>query len=127
MKRSLWFALIMMGSGALSACGPIGYHYSVSLNAAQALAEAKAANAEKLAPYEYWSAVTYLTMAREKASYADYQNAWDYGERSEAASQKAKRIASEKGEEGPGAERETHAPTEVIDSQGTAVSPAGGK
>ena len=67
MKRSLWFTLIMLGAGALSACGPIGYHYSVSLKAAQALAEAKAANAEKLAPYEYWSAVTYLKMAREKA------------------------------------------------------------
>jgi len=109
----------MLGAGALSACGPIGYHYSVSLKAAQALAEAKAANAEKLAPYEYWSAVTYLKMAREKASYADYQNAWDYGERCEAAAQKAKKLASEKGEEGPAAQRETHAPTQVIDASGS--------
>ena len=116
MKRSLWFALFMMMAGAISACGPIDYLNTVTRKATRALADAKAANAEQLAPYEYWTGVTYLNMAREKASYADYMIAVDYGERSEAASLKAKGLASKTGAEGPSAERDTHAPAEVINT-----------
>ena len=67
----------------LAACGPIDYLNTVTLKATRAVADAKAANAEKLAPYEYWSALTYLQMAREKVGYADFEDAVTYGEKSE--------------------------------------------
>lgn len=98
----------------LAACGPIDYLNTVTLKATRAVADAKAANAEKLAPYEYWSALTYLQMAREKVGYADFEDAVTYGEKSEEMAIKAKKLAAEKGQEGPDARRETHAPAEVI-------------
>jgi len=52
--RSLCIALTAAG---LLGCGPIDYLYTVALNANRAVAQAKAAGAEQLAPYEYWSAV----------------------------------------------------------------------
>jgi len=104
----------MLMAGALSACGPIDYLNTVTRRATRAVAEAKAANAEQHSPYEYWTAVTYLNMAREKATYADYMIAVDYGERCEAAAIKAKNLASKTAEEGPSGARDTHAPAEVI-------------
>jgi hypothetical protein len=97
-KRLLCVAALAAG---LSACGPIDYLNTVTRKATRAVAEAKTADAERLAPYEYWSAVEYLHMAREKAAYADYQIAIDYGERSEKMGKEARRIASEKHQSGP--------------------------
>lgn len=74
-------------------CGPVSYIYTVTNKASRALAEAKAAKAKKLAPYEYWSAVTYLHMAREKAGEADFQLAVDYGRRAVKMSRDAARVA----------------------------------
>ncbi len=108
----------------LGACGPVDYLNTVTLKATRAVADAKAANAEKLAPYEYWSALTYLQMAREKVGYADFEDAVNYGEKSEEMAKKAKKLAAEKGQEGPDARRETHAPAEVITHP---VKPAPGK
>ena len=110
-KRFLCTAVCAL---VLAACGPVDYLNTVTLKATRAVADAKAANAEKLAPYEYWSALTYLQMAREKVGYADYEDAVSYGEKSEEMAIKAKKLAAEKGQEGPDARRETHAPAEVI-------------
>lgn len=107
----------------LAACGPVDYLNTVTLKATRAVADAQAANAEKLAPYEYWSALIYLQMAREKVGYADYEDAVDYGEKSEKAAIKAKKIAAEKGQEGPNARRETHAPAQVITQPEAKQSP----
>jgi hypothetical protein len=97
-KRLLGVAAV---AASLLACGPIDYLNTVTRKATRAVAEAKTADAEKLAPYEYWSAIEYLHMAREKAAYADYQIAIDYGERSEKMGKEARRIASEKHQAGP--------------------------
>ncbi len=95
---------LAIGTAALASCGPIDYLSTVSLSARRAIAEAKTAGAEKLAPYEYWSAVEYLRMAQEMAAYADYQVANRYGEKAEKMGSDARRLASEKAQAGPEAE-----------------------
>lgn len=82
-------------------CGPVSYIYTVTNKASRALAEAKAADAKKLAPYEYWSAVTYLRMAREKAGEADFQLAVDYGRRAAKMGKDAARVARTRDRAGP--------------------------
>lgn len=109
--RLLWIAVCAL---ALSACGPIDYLNTVTRRATRAVSDAKAANAEKLAPYEYWGAVTYLQMAREKVASADFEDAVGYGEKSETMAIKAKKLAADKGQEGPDARRSNQAPPEVI-------------
>ena len=47
-------------------CGPIEY-VNISAKAGAALAAAKRANAERLAPFEYTAAESYLIKAREEA------------------------------------------------------------
>ena len=107
MKRVLLAAAAMM---VLSACiGPIDYLNTTARKARRSVAEAETANAEKLSPYEYWSAVVYLRMAREKAGDADWQDAWKYGRKADEMGGLAKKMATEKGQAGPTA---TGAPAE---------------
>jgi hypothetical protein len=99
------FCLALAVAGLL-ACGPVDYLHTVALKATSALARARAAGAERLAPYEYWSSVEYLQMARDTASYADYQLSSRYGEKAETMAKKAHSIAIKKREAGPAAEAE---------------------
>jgi hypothetical protein len=96
--RLLCVAVVAAG---LLGCGPIEYLHTVALNANRAVAHAKAAGAEKLAPYEYWSAVEYLQMARDTGQYADYQLSNRYGEKAEKMANEASAIAAKKREAGP--------------------------
>jgi hypothetical protein len=97
-KRLLCLAAL----GALcSSCGPIDYLNTVARKATRAVAEAQTADAEHLSPYEYWSAMEYIHMAREKAAYADYEIAISYGEKAEQMAKEARRIAAEKAQAGP--------------------------
>lgn len=82
-------ALPFAGGG----CGPVEYINQVSFKAASALAAAKDAQADKLAPYEYTAAESYLHKAREEASYAQYQDSIEYGRRAEEQAHKARAIA----------------------------------
>jgi hypothetical protein len=79
--------------GFLAACGPVEYLSQVTRRAADEVAAAKMADAEKYAPYEYTSAVEYLHKAREEEGYADHQAAIRFGKRAAemavAARQKA--------------------------------------
>ena len=110
MKRVLLAAAAMM---VLSACiGPIDYLNTTARKARRSVAEAESANAEKLSPYEYWSAVVYLRMAREKAGHADWQDAWKYGRKADEMGGLAKKMATEKGQAGPNATGT--APTEDV-------------
>jgi hypothetical protein len=97
-KRLLYIGL---GVVTFSSCGPVDYLHTVTLKATRSLAEARAAEAEKLSPYEYWSAVEYLQMAKEKAAYAEYEIAISYGDKAESMANDAKRLASERVLEGP--------------------------
>jgi hypothetical protein len=120
--RLLWPALLGL---VLLACGPIDYLNTVTRKATRAVAEARAAGGEQRAPYEYWSAVEYLHMAKEKAAYADYQIAIRYGEKAESMAADARRLAAERRvaprPESPGDET----PPDLSGSASPA--PAGGK
>jgi len=100
-KRLLWVVILPV---LLTGCiGPIGYLNTVARKARRAVAEAEAVHAEKLSPYEYWSAVTYLHMAREKAAQADFEDANTYGDKAVEMGTLAKKLASEKAADGPAA------------------------
>jgi hypothetical protein len=88
------------------ACGPIEYISQVTLRADNELAAARAAGAEKYAPYEYTAAVEYLHKAREEEGYARHQVAIRFGKKAWQMARKAKKIAltwagSEPSPEGP--------------------------
>jgi hypothetical protein len=86
-----------LGLGALLSlgCGPVEYLNQVTRRAATAQAAAEKVDAEKLAPYEYWTAKEYLHKARELAGYARYQVAIAYGRKAEEAALKARALALE--------------------------------
>ena len=81
-------------------CGPSSYLYYVTSQATKELAEAKTAGAEKHTPYEYWSAKTYLQMAREKAGEADFEIAVDYGKRALEMCRKSQKLLAERATKG---------------------------
>ena len=93
----------MLAAVLLVACGPISYISTVSVRATRLVSEAKTGEAERYAPYEYWSAVTYLRMAREKAGYVDFQVSVDYGDRAVAMARKARQLAAQRRQAGPDA------------------------
>jgi hypothetical protein len=106
-KRLLWIAAAAV---VLPACiGPIDYLNTVARKGRRAVAEAESVGSVKLSPYEYWSAVTYLHMAREKAAQADFRIANKYGRKAVQMGELAKKQATEKASEGPMA---TEAPPE---------------
>ena len=61
--------------------------------AASAVSSAKLAQADRYAPYEYTAAEEYLHKAREEAGYAEYQDAIEYGRKSEELANRARAIA----------------------------------
>jgi hypothetical protein len=65
------------------ACGPVGYLKQVHGRARDAIVEARRAGAEQAAPYEFTTAVEYLTKAEEEGGQGEYQTAIEYGRRSE--------------------------------------------
>jgi hypothetical protein len=88
--RGLTFACFL-----LSACGgPIAYGVQVTTRATVALEAARVADAERLAPYEYFGALEYLRKAREEAAYAHFQDALSYGRKSEELAERARTVAA---------------------------------
>lgn len=86
-------AALALGLAMAVGCGPIQYIAQVPRGAAVDLEAAKAANADKYAPYEYTSAVEYLHKAREEEGYADHQAAVHFGKIAQDMAQKARQIA----------------------------------
>ena len=104
-KRALATSAVVCTLAALIAggCGPIEYLNQVSSKAATALAEAKRAQADRYAPYEYTAAEEYLHKAREEAGYAEYQDSIDFGRKAEELAHRARAIAmSRLGQSAPG-------------------------
>jgi hypothetical protein len=92
--RALFFSLL--GTlVAVTGCGPVQYFSQVTQNAASEVAAAKTAGADRLAPYEYTTAVLYLHKAREEAGYSDYQAAIRFGKKAELMAKKARRMAGQ--------------------------------
>jgi Domain of unknown function (DUF4398) len=82
-------AALVVGVG----CGPFGYLKKVAKDASRAVADAKAAEAEKFAPYEYWGAVSYLEQAKVLMAYSEYERSFDYGVRAKQLAEEAKQKA----------------------------------
>jgi hypothetical protein len=74
---------------ALAGCGPIVYVSEVSRHASDAVDTARAAHADKYAPYWWTRATQYLEQAREVAAYADFQGANRFGRLAAEAADKA--------------------------------------
>lgn len=77
----------------LSACGPITYVHRVTFNGTGEVAQARVANAEKMAPYEYTAASAYLLRAQELAGYARFQDANDFAQKARGHAKKAVDVA----------------------------------
>jgi len=90
--RALLLGLALLAPG----CGPIEYLNQITRKASQAVAEAKKADAERWAPYEYWGAIEYLHKAREEGGYADYQAAIKLGKKAADLAQQARTLAVER-------------------------------
>lgn len=80
--------LVVLGL-ALAGCGPIVYINDVTRGASTKVDEARAAEADKYAPYWWTRATEYLTKSRELAAHADFQAANRYGRLAGEAAEKA--------------------------------------
>ena len=89
--RQSW--TLALGFIILSGCGPVVYLKEVSSRTAAALSQSKADGAESLAPYEYTKADVYYEKAREDAGRAHFQDAIDWGRRSQDCSSRASGLA----------------------------------
>jgi Domain of unknown function (DUF4398) len=98
--RDLPIAAVAAFAAMIAGCGPIEYLNQVSNKASSAVAAAKAAEADRYAPYEYTAAEEYLHKAREEAGYAEYQDAIEYGRKSEELANRARAIAATHGSKG---------------------------
>jgi hypothetical protein len=103
--RALGAAMLVGASltALVSGCGPIEYINQVSVKAAGAVSAAKLAQADRYAPYEYTAAEEYLHKAREEASYAEYQDAIEFGVKAEELANKGRAIAVAKLSQSAGA------------------------
>ncbi|MCP4503766.1 MAG: DUF4398 domain-containing protein [Deltaproteobacteria bacterium] len=71
LRRILLLVLVISVAVGVAGCGPILSTYLI-LNAQAELDGAKAADADRHAPYEYTSSETYLEKAREEQGYSDF-------------------------------------------------------
>ncbi|MCW5807079.1 MAG: DUF4398 domain-containing protein [Deltaproteobacteria bacterium] len=76
-------------------CGPIVYVNDVTRKASDAVDEARAAEADKYAPYYWTRAVEFLRQARTIAAHADFQGANRYGRLATEAAELAVQEANE--------------------------------
>ena len=81
--------VVLVCAGVLAGCGPIVYVSEVTFHASDAVDAARAAHADKYAPYWWTRATQYLAKAREIAAYADFQGANRFGRLATEAANKA--------------------------------------
>lgn len=92
-SRRLLQLMSVVALCAAAGCGPFGYLKKVAKDANKAVADAKNAEAEKYAPYEYWGAVSYLEQAKVLMAYSEYERSFDYGVRAKQLAEEAKQKA----------------------------------
>jgi hypothetical protein len=92
-SRRLLQLMSVVALVAATGCGPFGYLKKVAKDASKAVADAKNAEAEKYAPYEYWGAVSYLEQAKVLMAYSEYERSFDYGVRAKQLAEEAKQKA----------------------------------
>jgi len=74
---------------AFAGCGPVRYVGDVTRTATDAVEAARAAHADKYAPYWWTRATQYLHKAHEVAAHADFQGANRFGRLATEAANKA--------------------------------------
>lgn len=93
MKR-LWVLLFAVVLSATLAVGCARAHKTALNNARTSLDQAKAMGVEKTAPYEYYTAESYLRIAEHEATEeGDYKGAKEFAEKSQKASAEAMKKA----------------------------------
>lgn len=81
-------AVALLTIASFSACGPI--QSTTRLNeAGVALERARVVEADRKAPYEYYSARFYLHKAEEEWSYSDFEASFDYATEAKRAAEAA--------------------------------------
>ncbi len=70
---------ILLALGLAAGCGPVEYVTIVTRQASRAVDDARHAEAEKYAPYEFTVAVESLHKSRELAGHARWQDALRFG------------------------------------------------
>lgn len=80
MKRSAGPLAVLLLALVAAGCGPT-HSTSLIMEADVQLEAARAADAAKLAPYEFTAAEAYLRKAREEQGYADFDVAIDFGKK----------------------------------------------
>ncbi len=78
--------------GSLMACGPVKSTISL-VDANAQLDAARAAGAEKQAPYEWTAATLYLHEAREEVARSEYEHAIDFANKASKYASEARAIA----------------------------------
>lgn len=86
---TLHVMLVLALGAVLAGCGPIVYVSEVTHHASDAVDAARAAHADKYAPYWWTRATQYLAKARAIAAYADFQGANRFGRLATEAANKA--------------------------------------
>jgi hypothetical protein len=92
----LWRATALALASFAAGCGPISYINYSTFSASHAVAEARRAHAEELAPYEYTYAVEMLHKSRELAGYARWQQSVDFAKKAAHAGHQAHELAETK-------------------------------
>jgi hypothetical protein len=101
LASALAVAVALLVIATTAGCGPIEYISQVGNKAASAVSAAKLAQADRYAPYEFTAAEEYLHKAREEGGYAQYEDAIEYGRRSEDLANRARAIAIARQSERP--------------------------
>ena len=101
-RRSVLIVLV-----TAAGCGPV-QSSTLIVDAASELAAAKTAQADSLAPFEYVAAEAYLHKAREEQSYADFEVAVTYAQKSRDCARVARMLAETATKEAMGSTRATH-------------------
>lgn len=91
-KRLSLVVGLVAAVATLAACGPSFYTFNV-IPASSAVEQARQANAAEHAPYEFFTAQSYLDKAREEAAEANYQDAIRFAERANEYGTKARDMA----------------------------------
>ncbi len=99
MMARLGFVLALAVGAA--ACGPIAYVNEVTRKASDSVDRARAAEADKYAPYYWTRATQYLHQAMVLAAHADFQAANRFGRLANEAAEKAVIDAAEAAKDPP--------------------------
>lgn len=89
-----WFSILVAGIAAVGStgCGAVLYTANVA-PASSSVEQARLAEAETRAPYEFYLSQAYLNKAREEAAEANYQDAIRFAETSEQNATRAIELA----------------------------------